>query len=184
MAGTTPVYAFPYPSLSDPPNGAAQMQSLATAVENKVVTMDSAISTLQNPALVGGTYIANAPQTMPTGLTKINFPTAVTVAAGITWNGSNQFTTTAAGIYALSASLYMPGAAGFSFNVVIGDAAATLGGNFVSGVFTAAGLAAEASITLPLGAGTNISAYCYNNSGSAASLFSFDPAMFFVWRVA
>jgi len=147
--------------------------------------MDSAISTLQNPALIGGTYMANASQTFPTGLTKIQFPTAISAANGITWNaGSNQFTTTSAGIYALSASLYMPGSAGFSFNVVIGDAAATLGGNFVSGVFTSGGLAAEASIVLPLGAGTNICAYAYNNSASANSLFSFDPAMFFVWRVA
>lgn len=51
---TTPVYSFPYPSLSDPPNGPAQFQALATAVENKIITIDSTdatqnsnISTLQ-----------------------------------------------------------------------------------------------------------------------------------------
>jgi hypothetical protein len=48
MAGTTPVYAFPYPSLSDPPNGAAQMQSLATAVENKIVTLDAALTAINS----------------------------------------------------------------------------------------------------------------------------------------
>jgi hypothetical protein len=38
---TTPTYAFPYPSLSDPPNGAGQIQSLAQAVENKIITVDA-----------------------------------------------------------------------------------------------------------------------------------------------
>lgn len=45
MSGTTPVYSFPYPTLTDTPNGAAQMQSLATAVENKIVTMDTTDAT-------------------------------------------------------------------------------------------------------------------------------------------
>lgn len=48
MAGTTPIYAFPYPSLSDPPNGAAQVQALATALENKIVTMDSALTAINS----------------------------------------------------------------------------------------------------------------------------------------
>jgi hypothetical protein len=42
---TTPVYAFPYPSLSDSPNGPAQFQALAEAVENKIVAVDSVNST-------------------------------------------------------------------------------------------------------------------------------------------
>lgn len=41
---TTPTYAFPYPALSDPPNGPSQIQALATAVENKIVTMDAAVA--------------------------------------------------------------------------------------------------------------------------------------------
>jgi hypothetical protein len=41
MAGTTPVYGFPYPTASDTPAGHTQMQSLATAIENKIVTVDA-----------------------------------------------------------------------------------------------------------------------------------------------
>lgn len=42
---TTPVYAFPYPSLSDSPNGPVQIQALAEAVENKIVAVDATNST-------------------------------------------------------------------------------------------------------------------------------------------
>lgn len=41
MAGTTPIYGFPYPSPGDPPDGAAQIQSLATAVEARFVIKDT-----------------------------------------------------------------------------------------------------------------------------------------------
>lgn len=34
--GTTPDYGLPYPEASDPPDGATQMQSLATAVDTLV----------------------------------------------------------------------------------------------------------------------------------------------------
>jgi hypothetical protein len=51
---TTPIYAFPYPVLTDPPNGAAQIQALAEAVEDTISTLDSSVSgdlsTLANPA--------------------------------------------------------------------------------------------------------------------------------------
>lgn len=42
MAATTPVYAFPYPDPTDPPNGAAQIRSLAERVET-VLTGQSPI---------------------------------------------------------------------------------------------------------------------------------------------
>jgi len=37
----TPVYGIPYPSLSDPPNGPAQMGALATEVENELIRVDA-----------------------------------------------------------------------------------------------------------------------------------------------
>ena len=57
--GTTPVYAFPYAGVNDPPNGPAQEQSLATAVENKIITVDAAIAsnaaaTLLHKRCLGG----------------------------------------------------------------------------------------------------------------------------------
>ncbi|MGV9364531.1 hypothetical protein [Amycolatopsis sp. NPDC003731] len=40
----TPVYSLPYPASTDAPNGPAQIQALATAVENKFVSNDAAIA--------------------------------------------------------------------------------------------------------------------------------------------
>jgi len=41
---TTPTYGFHYPAQTDPPNGAAQIQQLATDVEAKFVTNDALIA--------------------------------------------------------------------------------------------------------------------------------------------
>lgn len=51
---TTPIYSFPYPVLTDPPNGAAQIQALAEAVEDSLNTVETSLAadttTLANPA--------------------------------------------------------------------------------------------------------------------------------------
>lgn len=44
----TSVYSFPYPALSDSPNGPAQFQALAEAIEDKFVTNDATDTTLGN----------------------------------------------------------------------------------------------------------------------------------------
>lgn len=41
---STPIYGLPYPSLSDPPNGPAQIQALAEAVEAELDRIDDTIS--------------------------------------------------------------------------------------------------------------------------------------------
>ena len=40
----TVLYNFPYPALSDAPNGPVQIQALAQAVENKISTMDTIVN--------------------------------------------------------------------------------------------------------------------------------------------
>lgn len=40
----TPVYAFPYPSLSDPPNGSVQLQALAEALEDEIIRVDNDVT--------------------------------------------------------------------------------------------------------------------------------------------
>lgn len=44
---STPVYALPYPALSDPPNGPAQIGSLATATETALILVDSHATTIR-----------------------------------------------------------------------------------------------------------------------------------------
>jgi hypothetical protein len=51
--GVTPIYGFPYPALSDPPNGPAQIQALAEAVEADLAVTDANIATLN---ITGLTY--------------------------------------------------------------------------------------------------------------------------------
>jgi hypothetical protein len=44
--GTTPIYGFPYPGVNDSPNGPAQIQALAEAVEADLATTDAAATAL------------------------------------------------------------------------------------------------------------------------------------------
>lgn len=44
--GVTPVYGFPYPALTDPPDGPAQIQALAEAVEADLVVTDANIAAI------------------------------------------------------------------------------------------------------------------------------------------
>lgn len=50
---TTPIFGFPSPSLTDPPDGPAQIGALATSVENalvsQVASLQTSIATLANP---------------------------------------------------------------------------------------------------------------------------------------
>jgi hypothetical protein len=44
--GTTPIYGFPYPGVNDSPNGPAQIQALAEAVEADLALTDAAATAL------------------------------------------------------------------------------------------------------------------------------------------
>lgn len=44
MSGTTPTYAFPYPTASDVPAGHTQMQALATAVDTQLALTDANVT--------------------------------------------------------------------------------------------------------------------------------------------
>lgn len=182
MAGTTPVYGFRYQSLADSPNGASLGQNGFTDVENKIVTMDATIAALVTPTAVGGEQRANAIQSLATGNNKLTLPTTTVAASGITWNGSNQFTVTASGVYAMSAELYMP--LGISTAVFIGNASATLTtGVYALGIFTVDGPRSVSTVRY-LTAGSTICAYGYNNAAATNTSFSTYPASLSVWRVA
>lgn len=130
---------------------------------------------------VGGEYKASALQALVTGLNKLTFGATVKAAAGITWNGTNQFTVVTSGWYGMSASLYMPGSS--SMNCLIGTAAATLNsGVHVHGNFSSTGLSAACAGSRYLTAGTTICAYSYLNSAGANTSFSTEPAEFQVWK--
>jgi hypothetical protein len=45
--GTTPTYGLPFPELTDAPNGAAQIEALATGVETELVRIDADVATAE-----------------------------------------------------------------------------------------------------------------------------------------
>jgi hypothetical protein len=49
MPGSTPVYALPYQTLTDPPNGPDLGEDLAGAVETQLQRVDTDLSALRNP---------------------------------------------------------------------------------------------------------------------------------------
>lgn len=93
---TTPVYGLRYPVPSDVPNGAAQIQNLATDVEAKFVSVDSAIKAhacrYYRSVTADTVFAANAP---------VPFDTAVKTSPLIVASGSGNttFTVGATGWY-------------------------------------------------------------------------------------
>jgi hypothetical protein len=63
--GVTPIYGFPYPSISDSPNGPAQLQALAEAVEADLSNTDSNVGALTaaSQSLSNTSYIEYARST-------------------------------------------------------------------------------------------------------------------------
>lgn len=85
MSGTTPTYGFPYPTASDTPAGHTQMQSLATAVENNIITKEARIAAME----------VKFPRTLQASTTSdLVLGTSTADAAG----GSVSFTLTATSI--------------------------------------------------------------------------------------
>ena len=79
--GTTP-RGYPYPESTDPPDGAGQMQSLATAIDTDVQTRIDGLQVQagqENITILAGQQDAEAPVTFPEG----SFPgTPVVVVQG------------------------------------------------------------------------------------------------------
>jgi hypothetical protein len=57
--GATPLYGFPYPELTDTPNGPAQIQSLASAVETRIQTV-ARVGRIGGKRYIGGATVALA----------------------------------------------------------------------------------------------------------------------------
>lgn len=81
--GVTPIYGFPYPALSDPPNGAAQIQALAEAVEADLAVTDANISTINATAPTYMKFLGGTRRTSSSGsinTTEVVFSTSGAVA--------------------------------------------------------------------------------------------------------
>jgi hypothetical protein len=77
---TTPIFAFPYPALTDAPNGAAQIQALAEAVETELNNTNADVTAVQT--------VTNL---FATGVTVQNFQAALANFTGTSY--TETFTT-------------------------------------------------------------------------------------------
>jgi hypothetical protein len=80
MTATTPIYGFPYPLRSDPPDVAVHVQNLATAVENQLADTDANVaainvtrSALRATLLGSAAYVIAQPSTNPVGTASTGF---------------------------------------------------------------------------------------------------------------
>lgn len=99
---STPIYGLPYPSLSDPPNGPAQFQALAEAVEAELDRIDDAISGVpitQTSSAAGSVSTTSLTYVALSGDPGLSFvsPTSgrvlVTIAAAMDGNAADTYAT-------------------------------------------------------------------------------------------
>lgn len=128
---TTPTFGIPYPALSDPPNGASQMNSLATTVENTIIsqiaTVNGSITAAAavNEQLLSGVSLAQVGTYLTTsGTTELNL--AKLAVSGINYGSTDvlKFTVLAR---------FSGGAAGDTFEVRIRQTTALSGTLLKSG---------------------------------------------------
>lgn len=72
---TTPVYAFPYPALTDSPNGPTQIQALAEAVDDEIVRVDADVAAVvaDVAAIDALVVVTDTEATDETGFTSTSF---------------------------------------------------------------------------------------------------------------
>lgn len=98
---STPIYGLPYPSLSDPPNGPAQIQALADAVEDELDRIDDTIDVDQSlltgfaaPTQTGSGTLASSAQAtiMSVSISDPGFSYHIIAFGTLDWamNASNQ----------------------------------------------------------------------------------------------
>lgn len=118
--GTTSNYALPYPAATDPPDGATQIQALATAVDTNLKTVDNKVVAIpkiqagQVSVTPGGTAINffSGSGQYYRGTATVTFATAFSATPAITVSAA----TSVPGTF-LEASVSGASATGFTINV-------------------------------------------------------------------
>jgi hypothetical protein len=81
----TPIYGLPYSALTDPPNGAAQQQDLAEAVETELSTVNGRVDTTNSDVAALDTRVADTETKVAAAKTAGTSLTNDTAAANNTW---------------------------------------------------------------------------------------------------
>ncbi|HEY3513561.1 MAG TPA: hypothetical protein VG497_01925 [Kribbella sp.] len=180
MPGNTPRYSIPYAVLGDQPHGPNQQKAIADAVEAALGTVDD----YAHRAAIGGEYREAAANSLTGGgAIRLTFATAVKAANGITWNGTNTWTITEAGVYACYAQCRKSIAAASDSMSITGTTYSD-GTLLIPGTSTTGYGDVHVSGARYFDVGTNLCAWYWSGSATALSAFATRPAVFSVWRVA
>jgi hypothetical protein len=160
---TTPNFVWPYPQLSDPPDGPDQIGDLALAIDSTVKTVSDRVSTLEAGPFAR--YRQTIAQTLTTGvITKITFNAAVTTHSDVSVAGSNTFTLNRAGVWVISACISFTNGSGYR-SLLVSNSTDSERYAEQSGYPTASGMNLSATTTRHFTAGSQISINGYQTSG-------------------
>ena len=180
MAGTTPTYGFPYPTASDTPAGHTQMQALATAVENRIVLLDPAVTPVTQ---IGFEAQSNAQQTWAAGGgNKLTLASTTKSQGNISWNGTTG-TINVSGVYSFFLQARATtGGASQTPAVHIGGTSYSDAGLIIPGSSVAGYGDVHVSGTAWMDAGTQFCAYMYTGAANSTA-HATRPCKLKVWKV-
>lgn len=175
----TPIYGFPYPALTDPPNGPAQIQALAEAVEQDLQVTDNNVATLtaQTQSLSNTSYIEyqrTTDQSIPNAtIQRVDFDVVVkssSTMTAATVSGGTEFTCAKAGRWLWTTN---GGLSGSSAGLVRAwwlenpTGSTRLGMSAIGPVNFFAGFSVAREVTMTIG--TKMSVMCYQDTGGSLS---------------
>lgn len=161
---TTPNFVWPYPQLSDPPDGPDQIGDLALAIDSTVKTVSDRVTTLEGGAHIR--YRQTVAQTFTNAvITKITFNAAVTTHSDVSVSGSNTFTLNRAGVWVISACLSFMSGTGYRSLLISNATDSERYGEQSSYMTTASGINLSATTSRRFTAGSQISIHGYQTSG-------------------
>lgn len=160
---TTPNFVWPYPQLSDPPDGPDQIGDLALAIDSTVKTVSDRVSTLEAGPFAR--YRQTIAQSVPNAtLTKITFDSATTTHADVTVTGSNTFTLNRTGVWLITACISFVSGDGYRSLLISNQTDATRYAE-QSGEVVADAINLAASTVRRFTSGNQISIFGYQASG-------------------
>jgi hypothetical protein len=174
----TPIYNFPYPADSDPPDGAQQIQDLAEDVETALDGVDDRLDIVEAGFLAGTAghafYYSNAGQSITLNTdTKVTFGANRTTCPEVTIGTSNTFTLNKAGVWCIETGVRPPNASGGNKLLWIGQggSSTTQRSGFDSIQASEAFQGMTMAVTKRYAAAATVAVYTYSDAS-----YTLDPA--------
>jgi hypothetical protein len=185
---TTPIYNFPYPADSDPPDGAQQIQDLAEDAETVIDGIDDRLDTVEAGFLAGTAghafFYSVAGQAIPgSSDTKLVFGASRHLCPEVTIGTGNTFTINKAGVWSVKTGMRPPNGASGDKLLWIGQGGSpTTQRSGFDSVTSGAGfqgmtMAVDKRYTV----GQTVSVYTYTSSGYTLDPADDSPFVSFTW---